>query len=284
MVFQPTQSVSPEELVDFEEQLELFKGMLADPAEKRLMFVQASGMCGKTSLLRIMRLHCRDKGAAWCWIHFRGQSYDNPHFTLAHEMCDQLGLSPRHLAEALQPLSAYRPVGAEAATHIGGDVTDSRIITQILTGVSSTHEDLQQRYMKDRLKRAFASDLGGLAAKQEGVVCFFDSFEDISAEEEDWLLETLLWPVAKGELKGVTIVTAGRRRPKSERWEWEECAHLIDRLPPMSVEHIKIYAQKVRVEITDEQAEFCWQACRGGNPLFMGMVIKNLRAMAEVRR
>jgi len=284
MVFQPTQSVSPEELVDFEEQLKLFKRMLDDPAEKRLMFVQASGMCGKTSLLRMMRRHCKEKGAPWCWIDFRGQSYDNPHFTLAYEMCDQLGLSPLHLAKALQPLSTYRPVRADATTHIGGDVTDSYVVTQILTGVSSTHEDLQQRYMKDRLKRAFVSDLGSFAAKQEGVVCFFDSFEDISAEEEDWLLETLLRPVAKGEFKGVTIVTAGRRWPKIERWEWEECAHLIDRLPPMSVEHIKIYARKIRVEITHEQAEFCWRACRGGNPLFMGVVVKNLRAMAEVRR
>jgi hypothetical protein len=284
MVFQTMQSVPSEELIDFEEQLELFKKMLADPVEKCLMFVQAPGTCGKTSLLRLMRLHCKEQGAPCCWIDFRGQSYDNPHFTLAHEMCDQLGLSPRHLAEALQPLSTYRPVGAEATTHIGGDVTDSYVITQILTGVSSTHEDLRQRYMKDRLKRAFASDLGGFAAKQEGMVCFFDSFEDISAEEEDWLLEALLCPVAKGELKGVTIVTAGRRWPKIERWEWEDCAHLIDGLPPMSVEHVKIYAQKVQVEITHEQAEFCWRACRGGNPLFMGVVVKNLRAMGEVRR
>jgi hypothetical protein len=284
MVFQPTQSVPSEELIDFEEQLELFKRMLADPSEKRLMFVQASGMCGKTSLLRLMRLHCKDKDASWCWIDFRGQSYDNPHFTLAHEMCEQLGLSPRHLAEALQPLSTYKPIGAEASTHIGGDVTDSYVVTRIMTGVSSTHEDLQQRYMKDRLKRAFTSDLGSFAVKKEGVVCFFDSFEDISAGEEDWLLEALLCPVAKGELKGMTIVTAGRRWPKIERWEWEDCAHLVDGLPPMSVEHVKIYAQKVQVEITHEQAEFCWRACRGGNPLFMGMVVKNLRAMGEVRR
>lgn len=284
MVFQLAQSVSPEELVDFEEQLKLFKKMLADPAEKHLMFIQAPGTCGKTSLLRMMRLHCKKKGTSWCWIDFRGQSYDNPHFTLAHEMCDQLGLSPRHLAEALQPLSTYRPIGAEAATFIGGDVTDSYVVTQILMGVSPTHENLRQRYMRDRLKRAFATDLGGFAVKQEGVVCFFDSFEDISAEEEDWLLEALLCPVAKGELKGVTVVTAGRRWPRIERWEWEECAYLIDGLPPMSVEHIKLYGQKVGVEITDEQAEFCWRVCRGGNPLFMGVVIKNLRAMGGIRR
>lgn len=284
MVFQPIQSVSPKELVDFEDQLRLFERILNHSAKKRLMFIQALGMCGKTSLLRILRFHCEHKGIPWCWVDFRGQSYDNPHFTLAHEMCDQLGLSPRHLAQALQPLSIYRPVEAEATTHIRGDVTDSHVVTQILTGVSLTHGDLRQRYMKERLKRAFVTDLGGFAAKKGGVACFFDSFEDISAEEEDWLLDALLCPVARGELKGVTIVTTGHRWPKGERWKWEEYAHVIAGLPPMSVEHIKIYAQKIGVEITDEQAEFCWRACRGGNPLFMGVMIKNLRAVGEVGR
>jgi hypothetical protein len=194
------------------------------------------------------------------------------------------------MAQALQPFSIYRPVEAEAAAHaeataiFRGDVIDSYVFTQILTGVSLTHDDLRQRHMKERLKRAFVADLGGFAAKKGGVACLLDSFEDISAEEEDWLLDALLCPVARGELKGVTIVTAGRRWPKIERWEWEQRAHLIDGLPPMSVEHIKIYAQKVGVEITDKQAEFCWRACRGGNPLFMGMVVKNLRAVGEVGR
>lgn len=247
----PIQSVSPEELVDFEEQQGFFKGMLDHMSEKRLMFVQASGMCGKTSLLRLVRFHCEKKGTPWCWIDFRGQPYDNPHFTLARAMCDQLGLSPRNL-------------------------------TQVLAGVSLTHGDLRQRYMKESLNRAFLADLGDFAEKKGGIVCLFDSFEDISVEEEDWLLDTLLWPVARGELKGVMIVTAGRRWPKIERWEWEKCAHLIDGLPPMNVEHIKIYAEKADIKITDEQARFCWEASRGGNPLFMVMVVKNLRAVREV--
>jgi hypothetical protein len=138
--------------------------------------------------------------------------------------------------------------------------------------------------MKDRLKRAFVDDLGGFAAKRGRVVCLFDSFEDISAEEEDWLLDALLRPVARGELEGVTVVTAGRRWPKIEGWDWEMYAYLINGLPAMSVEHIKIYAKRVGVEITDEQAVFCWWACRGGNPLFMAVIIKNLRAVGKVRR
>jgi hypothetical protein len=249
---EPIQSISPEELVDFEKQQGFFKGMLDRSSEKRLMFVQASGMCGKTSLLRMVRFHCEKKGTPWCMIDFRGQPYDNPHFTLARVMCDQLGLSPRYM-------------------------------TQILAGVNLTHGDLRQRYIKESLKRAFLADLGDFAEERGGIVCLFDSFEDISAEEEDWLLSTLLSPVKRGDLKGVMIVTAGRRWPKIERAEWEESTHLIDGLPPMSVENLKMYAQKVNVILTDEQAEFCWKASRGGNPLFMGMVVKNLKAVGEVR-
>jgi len=227
-------------------------GMLVLSFEKCLIFFQASCMCGKTSLLHMVRFHCEKKGTPWCWIDFRGQPYDNPHFTLARVMCDQLGLSPRNL-------------------------------TQILAGVSLTHDDLRQRYMKESLNRAFLADLGDFAEKKGGIVCLFDSFEDIRVEEEDWLLNTLLLPVKRDDLKGVMIVTAGRRWPKIERAEWEECAYLIDSLPPMSVENLKIYAQKVGVTLTDEQAEFCWKVSRGGNPLFMGMVVKNLRGMAEVK-
>jgi hypothetical protein len=135
--------------------------------------------------------------------------------------------------------------------------------------------------MKERLRRAFVTDLGDFAEKNGGIVCLIDTFEDISAEEEDWLLDTLLWPIARGELKSVIISTAGRRWPKIERWEWEKCAHLIDGLPTMNVEHIKIYAEKTDIKITDEQARFCWEASRGGNPLFMVMVVKNLRAVRE---
>jgi hypothetical protein len=278
----PMQSIFPEELVDFEDQRGLFEGMLGRSPEKRLMFVQAPGGRGKTSFLRMARFHCEQKGTPWCWIDFHGQPYDNPHFTLALAMCDQLGLSPRHLAQALQPFSIYRPIEVETTTITEGDVINSHVVTQILTGVSLTHEGLRQRYVKERLRGAFIADLGDFVEKTGGVVCLFDSFEGISAEEEDWLLDTLLWPIARGELKGVMIVTVGRRWPKIERWEWEKCAHLVDGLPSMNVEHMKLYAEKVDMKITDEEARYYWKASGGGIPLYMVMVVKNLRAVSEV--
>jgi hypothetical protein len=283
MMFQPKKSVPEEELVDFEEQVELFEKMVSDPTEKRLMFVRALGGRGKTCLLHLMRRHCRDRGIACCWVDFRGTSYDSPHLTLAHEICDQFGLLPRHLAEALLPLSARGATSGEVSVHIKGDVVGSKVITQILTNVDLKDEMLRQDYMKERLKRAFAAGLGDLIKEKKATVCFLDSFEDVTPEAESWLQDALLCPIREGELQGVIVVTGGQRWPKINDWEWEDSAHLIKDLPPLSVKHIKDYAQKIQVEISHEEAEFCWRLCRGGIPIFMGMVVKNLRAKVEVR-
>ena len=245
----PIQSVSPEELVDFEKQQGFFRGMLDHSSEKHLMFVKAPGMCGKTSLLHMLHFHCKNKSTPRCWIDFRGQPYDNPHYTLAHVMCDQLGLSPRHLDKA---------------------------------GAGLPLDYLHQPNIKERLNRAFLADLGNFAEKKGGIVCLFDSFEDIRAEEEDWLLNCLLAPVKRDDLNGVIIVTTGRRWPKIKREEWKECALLINGLPRMSVKNLKTYAQKVGVPLTDKEAEDCWDASNGGNPLFMGIVVKDRRDRTKV--
>ena len=272
-------SVPIGEIVDFDEEIETFQRMVAGEDEKRLMFIRERGGRGKTCLSRLMRAYCRAENISTCWVDFRFESYDAPHLTLAREMCEQLSVSPRHLAEALLPLRAYSVKG-EARAEIGGDVADSQIITQVLAKVSLTDEALRQDYIKQRLKRAFAADL----STAEGLlVCFLDSFEDVR-DEESWLLDALLHPAREGELENVIVVTAGHRWPKIEDWEWEEDAHLIDGLPTMGIEYIMIYAERVGYRITEEEAHFCWRACRGGIPIHMGVVVKNLRAMGEVRR
>src|SRR5204862_2071759 len=72
-----------ENLVDFEDQRQLFGKMLEDPREKRLMFIQAPGGRGKTSLLRMLSLHCEGKDIPYCSIDSGDQPYDNAHFTLS---------------------------------------------------------------------------------------------------------------------------------------------------------------------------------------------------------
>jgi hypothetical protein len=288
MGFQVVESVPVREIVDFEPELELFYEMLADPSERCLMFIQAPGGRGKTCLLRLMRDHCKEQGIPCCWVNFRGEPYDNPHLTLAREICDQLGLVPRHLAEALLPFSTLvTEVSAEVQ-----EVSGSRIITaggsviecqQVVMTASASAENLRERYVRERLKRAFIADLADLAADKGIVVCFLDSFEDVSNEEESWLLEALLCPLRENELNGVIVVTAGHRWPKVEDWEWEGCAHLLDGLSSMTIDHVKEYAGRIGYGISDEVAHLCWRACREGRiPLHMGAFVKNLKAV-EVR-
>src|SRR6185503_2299395 len=258
----------PEDLIDFEDQRHLFKGMITDSPAKRLMFIQAPGGRGKSSLLRMLACYCEQDGIPYCSIDSSGQPYDSPHFTLSRVICDQLGLSPRHLANALKSFSVYRSED---------ELDDPDTVSQILSGVTVTHDGLRQRYTKERLRNAFLDDLNELVEQKGVVVCLFDSFESLSAEEEEWLLEALLTPVARGKLQNVIVVTAGHRWPKVNTWEWEKNAHLINGLPLMKKEHIKIYAERVNINITDDEAAHYWRASGGGIPLYMAMVVHNVR-------
>jgi TIR domain-containing protein len=262
----PVKYGPPGDLIDFEDQRLLFKSMLADSPEKRLMFIQAPGGRGKTSLLRMFGFHCEREEIPYCSIAFGDQPYDKPHFTLAHAICNQFNLSPRHLAHAVQGLSISKPQ----------DVDDSNI-SEILDGVSVTHEGLNQRYMKERLRDAFISDIHQLVEQKGPTVCLFDGFDSLSAEEEDWLLDALLWPVSRGQLQHVMIVTAGRRWPRINEWEWGQNAYLVDGLPKMNPEHIKLYAEKLNLKITDEEANIYWKASARGTPLHMALVVRNVR-------
>jgi|GEM_PF-1224943 len=268
----PIQYDPTEYLINFEDERDLFEKMLDDSAKKRLMFIQAAGGRGKSSLLLMLGFHCEREGIPYCRIDSKGQVYDNPHFTLAHAMCTQLGLSPRHLAHALQPLSVYRSQR---------EIDDPYIVSQILAGVNMAHDGLRQRYMKESLSDAFIADLGQLVKQKGRVVCLFDSLERLSPEEEDWLLDTLLTPVRSRKLKGVKIVTAGHRWPKINKRKWERNTHLVDGLSPMNAEHIKTYAEKLNIKITDEEAKYYWKAS-AGIPLHMAMVVRNLRTQSEV--
>ena len=80
-----------------------------------------------------------------------------------------------------------------------------------------THEGLRPGHIKELLKNAFLEDLGQFVEQKGRLVCLFDSFERLSEEEEEWLLDTLLKQVKGGELQNVMVVTAGHRWPP-KRW------------------------------------------------------------------
>lgn len=273
-------SVPVEEIVNFDEQIALFKRMLADTTERRLMFIRAGGGRGKTCLLYLMCHHCEEQGIPSCRVDFRGEFYDSPHLTLARQICQGLGLSPRHLAESLWPLSAHAVGARDVSVRVEGDVTGSNIITaagdvyqceQVVIHVSPTDQNLRQPHMRDRLKQAFGADLSELAVARGRVVCFFDSLEDISEEEEGWLLDALLCPTAEGELKDVIVVTAGRRwPPEVEEWDWEHHAYLVPTLPLMSKQQVKEFASRVGYEITEAESSFAGELARVENPSIWG--------------
>jgi hypothetical protein len=57
----------------------------------------------------------------------------------------------------------------------------------------------------------------------------------------------------------------------------------VEGLPSMSLKHIKLYARKVGVKLTHQEAEICWKACEWGNPLMMGTFVKNLQGKVDVK-
>lgn len=266
----PTQPNPTDYLVNFEDQRDLFKKMLGDSPRKRMMFIKAPGGRGKSSLLLMLGIQCDREGIPYSSIDSKGQPYDNPHFTLAHTICQQLGLSPRHLANALQPLSVDSSQGVNDDPY-----------SEILARVNVVQDALRQSYIKERLRDAFIADLGQFAKQKGRVVCLFDSCERLSPEEEEWLLDTLLTPVKSGKLKGVIIVTAGHRWPKINKSKWQRNTHLLDGLPPMNAEHIKTYAERLNIKITDEEAKYYWKAS-AGIPLHVAMMVRNLRTVSEV--
>jgi hypothetical protein len=268
----PLQYDPTDYLINFDDERSRFGKMLDGSHKKRLMFIRAPGGRGKSSLLLMLASHCEREGNPYCRIDSKGQPYDNPHFTLAHAMFKRLHFSPRHLAQALQPLSVFR---------WEGKIDDPYIVSQILEEVNVTNNGLRQRYIKERLREAFTADLGQLVKQKGRVVCLFDSLERLSPDEEDWLLNTLLKPIKSGKLKDVVIVTAGHRWPKIHKKNWERDTYLIDGLPSMNAEHIKTYAEKLNIKITDEEAKY-YRKASAGVPLHMAILVRNLRTQSEV--
>ena len=274
MIIPPVRTSVPiEEIVDRDEQLNIFEKMVAGEDEKRLMFVRAEIGYGTSCLLRLMQEHCRANSISCCYVDFWSpDSYDAPHLTLAREICEQLGIPPQRLAQAVLPLSAYG-AGGEAHTEIHGNVIDSHIVTQVLVNVLPTEQVLHKGHVKQRLKRAFAEDFSSTAGP---LVCLFDTFENVSSEEEAWLLESLFQPVRDGKLKHVIVVTGGIRTPKIRVWEWQDDAHLIKDLPSLTKEHIRELGKRFGYELSEEQVHNTWQYSQGGIPDLVGMLVKNL--------
>jgi hypothetical protein len=267
--------------------------MLDEASEKRIMFVgESRGGRGKTCLLRLIRHRCEEQGVPCVYIDFRGGPYDQPHFSLAREICLGLGLTPRRLLDVLEAHNLLH--GGSTGIRVEGQAKDLRVSkvagghiiepSQIAINLTVSAEVLSQRWVQDQMNRAFLDDLGELVAEKGQAVCLFDSIEQVGDEEERWLIEILLGAVRQGRLPGLIVVTAGRRYPYLEEdWEWEDIAVFRSQLQPFSEEHIKEYAERVGMTISDEQAREYWLMCKGGVPILTGLIIRNLAQAREAQ-
>jgi len=292
-VLSTKKSVPVEEIVDFEEEMAFFRQMLDGTSEKRIMFIgEGRGGRGKTCLLRLMRRRCEEQGIPCVYINFEGDPYDQPHFSLASEICLGLGLKPRHFLGVLEAHNLLG--GGGVGISVEGRVRDLRVgrvagghiieRSQIAINLTVSAEVLRQRWVQDQMNRAFLDDLGELLAEKDKAVCLFDSIEKVSDEEERWLIEIVLWAVRAGQLPGLIVVTAGRRYPDLEKdWEWEDMAFFRSQIEPFTEEHIKEYAERVGMTISDEKAREYWLMCKCGVPILMGPIIRDLAQAREVR-
>ena len=286
-------SVPVEEIIDFEEEMALFQQMLDGASEKRILFIgEGRGGRGKTCLLRLMRRCCEEQGVPCVYVDFSGEPYDQPHFSLAREICLGLGLTPQHFLGVLEAHNLLGGGGVgisvegQARDLRVGRVAGGHIIERSLIAINLTisAEVLRHRWVQDQMNRAFLNDLGELLAEKGQAVCLFDSLEKVSNEEERWLIELLLCAVREGQLPGLIVVTAGRRYPSLEDdWEWEDVASFRPQIKSFTEMHIKEYAERVGMTISDEKAREYWLMCQCGVPILMGLTIKNLAQAREVR-
>ncbi len=286
-------SVPVEEIVDLEEEMALFQQMLDGTSEKRIMFIgEGRGGRGKTCLLRLMRRDCKEQVIPCAYIDFDGAPYDQPHFSLAREICLGLGLRPQHFLGVLEAHNLLGGVGVgisvegRARDLRVGRVAGGHIIERSLIAINLTvgPEVLRQRWVQDQMNRAFLNDLRELLTEKGKAVCLFDSIEKVSDEEERWLIQILLCAVREGQLPGLTVVTAGRRYPYLEdHWEWEDIAFFRSQIESFTEGHVKEYAERVGMAISDDKAREYWLMCKCGVPVLMGPIIRNLARSGEAR-
>lgn len=265
------------EIVNFEKELDTFKNMVCKPTKRRAMFISAPSGRGKTCLLRKMEDYCHnEKILTFRFDEFfrSDESYNNPHYYLAREICEHLQLPQEYFTQALQ-LFYNNEVNGMARTDIKGDVKDSFIATQSLhTPQCISNEILSMTQSKDRLNQAFIKTLN---SARQLIVFFFDMFEKISREMETWILEAFLYPVLKNQLDNIIIITAGRRWPNGINDyddDYEDKAYFISDLQSLSVEHFIEYSNRLGYKILKNEAHDYWVFCKSGSPILMGMRLK----------
>jgi len=287
------ESVPVNEIVDFEEQIQLFTDILERKKEQKIIIVNAPGLMGKTCLLRLIKHVCVSKKIPCSYINFRGNvPYSHPHLSLARELFIKWDMQDELFRNVLKRISGFEGFFESRGVHIeegevqARDIVGGNVIqNSLLANFSGDRERLLgERWFAEQLNNAFLADIQKYARNSNNVVCLFDTFEDIGPKEEDWIIKTLLLPIREGILENVVVVIAGKRPPYFRfDWDWEPHTIKLENLPSLSVQNIKEYGKRIGLILSEEDATIYWKATKGGKPFFVGLVVKNLATMSGDR-
>ena len=265
-------------------ELVVFQSMLAGSTPQRVLVFSGPGGVGKTSLLRRLHDQCRSDGVPACFVNFSDRrAWD--YLAIVREVRDQLGpVGFNPLTEAINAStqgSQEQDINTAISSHpdVAGQVEAGDVSGQVIIRDNSffirADSEGARRQIEARITGAFFTCLEALQREQE-IVLLFDSYEQVTAEADRWLLSFLLARVLDDRLPRVIIVIAGRQVPV---FPAEARGMVAERsLGPLSEQDVRDYMRKRAAEGLDVSAVY---AASAGNPGMLARMIDT--AAAQIR-
>jgi tetratricopeptide (TPR) repeat protein len=286
---------------DVEHLREMFKQWMAAPAlPKRMLVIHGVGGVGKSSLLRMFRLHCKSVGVP---VALASGDEQKSALEVLTRWADDLKADGVRLPEFDKTFQQYRAVQAKVeneATKVAGKLAKSAAATVIEAAASTipgigplvgklggmgaealvdwlrgflTKPDID--LLLDPAKKLTADFLTDLqkAADRRRIVLMLDTFEQMTALE-DWTRE-----VAQQLPANVLLVIAGRALPNWDRaWPGWMANAQVEELKPMSEDDMRelvrrYYAMLRGGEPDPKQVEAIIRFARG-LPLAVTMAVQ----------
>src|SRR3974377_394578 len=110
-------AIPVENIVNFDSEFEKLTEPIVGVDSKRLIFIKAENGRGKTTLLRKFLKYCQEKSVPCSLIDFESERYNQPHYFLAKDICEQLGVDTQQFDKELIPIKNIK-AGGNAQTNI----------------------------------------------------------------------------------------------------------------------------------------------------------------------
>lgn len=210
--------------VDREKQYQGFIKMLAHETTKSLMLIEAPAEMGKTWLIQRMRHHCGENDIPTLQIDFRDRRAHD-YLSLVRSARDQIGgESFNSLTQTINNFTGVNITLTNASSGSGQvNVAGTTVNAQEVAGRDiikdnqfyiQTDSDMARRAAEIQINDSFFACLKEVAKTKTAIVFLLDSYEDVTAEAENWLTDHLLLKLREGQLEKVVVVIAGRKVPQ----------------------------------------------------------------------